>query len=428
MDVLNVVVAAIRSLDLEKRLSPRTNPDIAWFYVFLPAFVGYIIFLAHFLNSHEQIGSIDVYNASLATLIDPQARIEVLVSGVGWAEGPLWVEDASISSNYLLFSETVPNKISKWEEGRGLFTVGKTRLYENSGCKVSPQEYCRSLAEPGSNCLLTTLHKHYTSIVSTVPVELIVCQHGDRALSIFHENGTRTVVADNFRGRQFNSPNDAVWSPEGHLYFTDPPYGLINNETKKITDRQLPFSGIYMIKAEAIREVLRTGQKVDGEKDIRLLHKDMRRPNGLAFSPDYSKLYVANSERADAYWRVFDVTDSGGLANGKVFYNLSDSDYATTLQDSERGQPDGLKVDIFGNLFAAAPGGILIFSGDGDLLGRINLDTCGKSKQCSAQNGKGLDSRMVTNLGFGNNGILYITAEDIVASVVTKTRPARLIN
>jgi gluconolactonase len=429
MDVVRFVVASVQSLDLEKRLSPRRNPEVGWFYVFLPAFVTYIMFLTKFLNARPEVGTIEVFNSSLSSIIDLTAKIEVLVNGTRWAEGPLWVEDAASSANYLLFSETMRNTINKWEEGRGIFTVGKTRLYDRTGCKLNTTEHCTALVEPGSNGLLRTLPTHYPG-VATTPLELVVCQHGDRAISIFHDNGTRTVVTDNFKGRRFNSPNDAVWGPEGNLYFTDPPYGLYtvdnSTSTKKISDRQLPFSGVFMIKAEAIREVLRTGRKVDGEKDVRLVHKDMKRPNGLAFSPDYSKLYVSNSEESDAYWKVFDVTDSGGLSNGAVFFNYTDAvtrngKVGSTREQGDIGHPDGLKIDIFGNMFAAGPGGVFVFSPDGDWLGRIRVDSEGAGVSSSSS------SRIVSNVGFGNNGMLYITASDIVASVKTKTRPMRPI-
>jgi len=131
----------------------------------------------------------------------------------------------------------------------------------------------------------------------------------------------------------------------------------------------------------------------------------MTRPNGIAFSPDFSKLYVSNCDEKSPYWKVFDVLDYGTVTNGKIFY------YGTTLSESDdlKNKPDGLKVDTSGNLFATGPGGVLVFSPDARLLGRLRLD------------------RKASNIEFGDDGFMYITATDAVFRVRTYAKAAKAL-
>lgn len=394
----------LSSLQLGKKLNPSNNPEISWCYLFFPALIGYFYFLAQFLNEKPVIGQVEIYDVSFEQLIYPKyVNIEVISNGSKWSEGPLWIEDEQSSLNYLLYSDTILNRIFRWEEGKGFFTVGKTLLFEHSGCK-SNQSHCDDTYEPGPNGLLRLLPMH-SPPHSAPSIDLLVCQHGERAISLFRENGTRTFVATHFHGRRFNSPNDLVWSPEGHLYFTDPPYGLFNkSKILQKNEKEIPFSGIYMIKADDIKEAVRTGIPT---AETKLLSKDLKRPNGLAFSPDFSKLYVSNAEQKNPIWKVFDVTDNGNLANGKTFFDASDM---FTSGNETFGVPDGFKVDINGNLFASGPGGVIVLSPEGQLIGRYRLD------------------RPVSNVAFGSDGRLYFTASDLVTRAWVKTRPARFLN
>jgi gluconolactonase len=142
-----------------------------------------------------------------------------------------------------------------------------------------------------------------------------------------------------------NSPNDLVYKSDGSLYFTDPPYGLPDGDKDK--KKELDFNGIYRL--------------VSGR--LRVLAKDMTRPNGLAFSPDETVLYVANSDPAKKVWMRYDVNPEGTLSNGKVFFDVT--------KETEDGLPDGMKVDSKGNLYCTGPGGIWIFSPEGKHLGTI---------------------------------------------------------
>jgi gluconolactonase len=389
----------VRSLNLEEKLSPRRNADIIWFYIFLPCVVAYFVILTGFINSKPTIGSIEVYDSSFSALIYPGKEMEIIASELKWAEGPLWVQDEAASLSYLMFSDTVLNRIYKWEDGKGMFTVGKTIYVEGSGCKSDPK-YCDAMYEPGSNGLL---RKDSSSL------DLLVCQHGERAVSLLRENGTRAAVATHFNGSRLNSPNDLVVSPEGHMYFTDPKYGLFD-KSKTLQGEELAHSGVYMIRSEYLQIALQSGEPT---KQVWLMDGTLQWPNGLAFSPDFSKLYVSNSDRTNPVWKVYDVADTGILKNGRVFFDAREL-YQKECTDShaceDYGAPDGMKVDIHGNLFASGPGGVLVISPEGKLLGRFRLD------------------RPVSNVAFGADGRLYITAADLIVRVWIKTKPNRVIS
>ncbi|MFM7858058.1 MAG: SMP-30/gluconolactonase/LRE family protein [Flammeovirgaceae bacterium] len=167
--------------------------------------------------------------------------------------------------------------------------------------------------------------------------------------SIAEPSADFTTLADNYDGKKFNSPNDLVFY-NYDVFFTDPAYGL--EKQMKDPAKQLPFQGVFRITA--------AGQ-------VKLLVDSLTRPNGIGFSPDHKKLYVANSDPEKARWYEFTVNDSLEIIAGKILYD------ATALANSEKGLPDGLKVDKQGNIFATGPGGVWIFNSEGKLLGKIKL-------------------------------------------------------
>jgi len=366
------VLDFVYSLDLEEKLSPRKNVEIIWFYVFFPFFIAYIWILTTYINLKPSIGSIEILDSEFSRLLYPKYNMEVIATGMSWAEGPLWINDENAGIGYLMFSDPITNLIYKWEDGKGMFTVGKTIYSENGGCNQDKQ-FCDSFFMPGANGLMRK---------DSASLDLIVCQHGERAISLFRENGTQSAIATHFKGKRLNSPNDVVFSPDGHLYFTDPPFGLYNKNRSALIGKEIPFSGIYFIARDFLQNAISTGNATEG---IILLDKSMSRPNGLAFSPDYSKLYVSNCDFKDPIIKVFDVSSNGALLNSKVFFNASElyqnesliassesEDCQATNSDSNEtsmscarrkvGCPDGLKVDIHGNVFATGPGGVLVFN------------------------------------------------------------------
>lgn len=270
-----------------------------------------------------------VKNPLIHQIIPENALVEILAVGFEWTEGPLWLP----SENKLIFSDIPSNSIFEWTEN-----VGKKLYLKPSGFTGKKKRE----GEPGSNGLLLNASG-----------ELVLCQHGDRRLAkmeapLSNPKAEFISLADNFEGKKLNSPNDAAFHENGDLYFTDPPYGLEKNvdDPKK----ELDFQGVFKLE--------KTGKVV-------LLTKELSRPNGIAFSPDFTKLYVANSDPNRAIWMVYDVDKNGLLKNGKVFFD------ATEMTKTLKGLPDGLKVHPNGWVFATGPGGVLVFTSQGEHLGTV---------------------------------------------------------
>ncbi len=305
------------------------------------------------------IGKIVRNSPRLDALLDANARIEVLASGFVWSEGPVWVKDGG----YLLFSDVPQNTVFKWSEKEGISVFLKPSGYTGIGGYSN---------EPGSNGL--TLNRKG---------ELVLCEHGDRRVSVMPlSGGGKRTLADSYQGKRFNSPNDVVQHPDGSYYFTDPPYGLPQQEKDPL--RESDVFGVYRIAP-------------DGK--VTLVVSDLTRPNGLAFSPDAKTLYVAQSDPARAVIMAYPVLKEGGLGKGKVFHD------ATPDTKTMKGLPDGLRVDASGNLFATGPGGVRIIAPDGTLLGRIDT------------------GEATANCAFGGDGsVLYLTADGYLCRIQTKTK------
>ena len=180
---------------------------------------------------------------------------------------------------------------------------------------------------------------------------LIACEHGNRRVSRTEKDGAITTLADRYEGKRLNSPNDVVCRRNGDIYFTDPNSVARNNPPDPNGDftAELGFNGVYRVTAAG---------------KLELLTRDVPYPNGLAFSPDEKKLYIANT-RPDKFWMAFDVKSDGTLASGKMFLDVS--------KEPGEGAPDGMKVDQAGNLYATGPGGVLVISPQGKHLGTLQL-------------------------------------------------------
>ena len=195
----------VADLRLGDKLLPWRNAHVAWFWLFLPAFVAYMTLLMHYINAKPFVGSIEVVQpASMKSLFYLHESMEVIAAQSLWAEGPLWVKDETLSVNYLLYSDTIQNRIYKWEEGKGFFTVGRTIHTHSAGCRANAS-YCASMFEPGPNGLIR-VHPRLLSKPSST-IDLIVAQHGERAISLLRENGTRSLIATHYNGMRFNRCN-----------------------------------------------------------------------------------------------------------------------------------------------------------------------------------------------------------------------------
>ncbi|MCC6587224.1 MAG: SMP-30/gluconolactonase/LRE family protein [Bryobacterales bacterium] len=274
--------------------------------------------LATYLSAQQGIVVID---PSFKNLVGGNAKIEKLAGGMKFIEGPVWVGG---TAPYLLFTDIPNNAIMKWTPD------GKMAPFRKP---VFPGKYTEGQFV-GANGL--TLDKQG---------RLVSCEHANRRVARTEKDGKIIVLADRFEGKRLNSPNDGVYRSNGDFYFTDPPYGF----TKEDDDpaKELKFNGVYRIQ--------------NGK--LELLVKDMTRPNGIAFSPDEKRMYIANSDGKRKIWMVYDVAADGKLANGKVLYDAT--------KETADGAPDGLKVDKNGNVWATGPGGIWVFSPAGKVLGKI---------------------------------------------------------
>jgi gluconolactonase len=258
---------------------------------------------------------------SLDRIIPRGATLEKLAGGFQFIEGPVWHPDG-----YLLFSDPNANTIYRWSPEGSVSVFRSKSGY--SGFNIG--EY----HQPGSNGL--TLDRNGL---------LTINEHGNRRVTRLERTGKITVLADQYKGKRLNSPNDLVYRSDGTLYFTDPPFGL----PKAFDDprKELPFSGVYMVK----------------DSQVALLTKELSGPNGIAFSPDERYLYVDNWDLKRKVLMRYDVNADGTIANGKVFYDFT--------KDPEPVALDGIKVDEQGDVYVSAPGGIWILSPSGKALGHI---------------------------------------------------------
>jgi gluconolactonase len=287
-------------------------------------------------------------DAALDQILSTDARLQILKADYfGIAEGPVWI--AQGRTGYLLFSDVGANTIYKWTPD-GMLSV----FMEKSG-------YTGDLAGIGlqgfgvNNGRLYVLNLGSNGIVTDPQGRLIFDASGDRAIVRIEKDGKRTVLADRYEGKRLNRPNDLVLKSDGAIYFSDP--RPANNPLM-----ELPTSAVFLIKDGAIK----------------LLLNDYRTPNGLAFSPDEKYLYVNDTLR-NLIMR-YDVQPDDTIANGRLFIDMN--------EDKAPGNPDGMKVDVRGNVYCMGPEGIWILSPDGKHLGTILLPDIGTNMTFGGADGK----------------------------------------
>ncbi|HVQ76190.1 MAG TPA: SMP-30/gluconolactonase/LRE family protein [Candidatus Binatia bacterium] len=300
---------------------------------------------------------LEAHHPGLHELVAPDAPIDRIAGGLGFTEGPVW------RGRELLFSDIPNTRIARWR-----------RLPE--GPELT------TFATGTSNGL--TLDRHG---------RVIAAEHDGRRVSRIGDDGTRAVLAEQFQGKRLNSPNDIVVRSDGSIYFTDPPYAVRPTTpgttrppgwwTQPIPGKEQPCHGVYRLAPDGT---------------LHLLVGDFALPNGLAFSPDESVLYIDDS--AHKHIRAFDVRPDGALTGSRVLLDMASDD---------PGVPDGLKVDVHGNVFCTGPGGVWVCRPDGTRLGRIVLP------------------ELPANLAWGEDGtVLFLTARTSVYRLPTRTRGALL--
>jgi gluconolactonase len=308
--------------------------------------------------------TIDRLDAAANAIIPAHPALQRIATGFKWTEGPLW-----LPSNQLIFAEIASNSIRIWNPASSSVTIFlQPSGYQGTDPYNGP--------EPGSNAM-----------TFDPAGRLTVAGHAQRDVWRFETmdpHGPITILADTYEGKRLNSPNDLVYRSDGSLYFTDPPYGL-RQQNDADPAKQLPFSGVYRIPAATAHK---PGAPPDSQH-LQLLIKDLPRPNGIAFSPDEKYLYVDNSE-PHMFWMRYTVNPDGSLRDPKLF--------AEAGTYAKHGAPDGMKVDRKGNIYSAGPGGLWIFSPAGKHLATIEIP------------------EVVGNLAWGDadHKTLYITASTSV--------------
>jgi gluconolactonase len=247
------------------------------------------------------------------------AKIERLATGLRWAEGPVWFGDG----RYLLWSDVPNDRILRWDEETGVTAVFR---------------------KPSNNANGNTRDRQG---------RLLTCEHLTRRVTRTEYDGAITVIADRFEGKRLNSPNDVVCRSDGSIWFTDPPFGILGNYEGRLAAQELP-THVYRVDPAAGR--------------IAVVAEEIVRPNGLAFSPDEKTLYVVEAGVSPRLVHAYDVGEGGTRLTRK-----------RALIDAGRGTPDGLKVDVDGNLWIGwgmgehGLDGVAVFDRDGKEIGRIDL-------------------------------------------------------
>jgi len=244
--------------------------------------------------------------------------IERLYTGTRWGEGPVWFG----GGRYLLWSDIPNNRILKWEEETG--AVSDFRKPSNFGNGNTRDTQGR----------------------------LVTCEHGGRRVTRTEHDGAITVLADSYNGKRLNSPNDVVVSRDGAVWFTDPPFGILGYYEGEKAEPELPQC-VY---------------RLDPSGKLAVVADDIPGPNGLAFSPDESKLYIVASRANPREILAYDVIDGTSIANGRTLINAGPG-----------GTPDGFRVDVEGNLWCgwgmgtAELDGVRVFTKEGQAIGHIHL-------------------------------------------------------
>lgn len=285
-------------------------------------------------------------------LIVGSAALDQLYTGCRWAEGPVWFDDLQC----LLFSDIPSQRILRW--AADAVGGGSTSSFRQ------PSNFANGQTRDRQGRLIT-------------------CEHGLRRVVRTEHDGVQTVLADSYQGKRLNAPNDVVVHADGSIWFTDPTYGILSDYEGFQADPEQPVRGVY---------------RIDGESGaITCVVDDFCQPNGLAFSPDHSKLFVADSGMSHdgskpRHIRAFDITGTK-LCNDRIFAVI------------DAGVPDGLRVDITGNIWSSAADGIHCFAPDGHRLGKI------------------LVPETVANLCFGGprRNRLFITATTSLYAIYTTT-------
>lgn len=283
----------------------------------------------------------DIRDPRFLDCVVTSAGLEEIADNCRWTEGPVWFAE----HNLLLFSDIPNERILRWVPGQGVSAFREPSNFANGHTRDRQGR-------------------------------LVSCEHGTRRVTRTEPDGSVTVLADSFEGKRLNSPNDVVVKSDGSVWFSDPTYGILSD-----------YEGFRAEPEQAARNVFRLDPQ---SGQLSAVISDFTQPNGLCFSPDESRLYVAESggshdATVPSVIRVFDV-HGDTVSGGSVFCTL------------DSGIPDGIRCDTNGNVWSSAGDGVHVFSPQGELLGKIRVP------------------QRVSNLTFGGprRNRLFITATSSV--------------
>ena len=287
--------------------------------------------------------TIEIHDDRFTSIVDQTVSLNVVASNFDFIEGPIW----NHIDNHLIFSDMPGNKMRKWtsENGIEIFrepsNMANGNAYDNQG-------------------------------------RLVTCEHATSQVTRTEKDGTISILASKYDNKELNSPNDIIVSSNNTIYFTDPSFGRMEYYGVP-REPELDYRGVY---------------RIDPDGTLTLLADDFDQPNGLCLSMDESKLFVNDTMRN--HIRVFDITSNGSLINGNVW---------ATLNGTEDGVADGMKIDNNQNLYSCGPGGIHVFNSDSTLLGIIKTP------------------EHVANFIWGEKDLktLFITASTSLYSIPVKT-------
>ena len=260
----------------------------------------------------------DILDPTFKPCLISHARVERLWTGARWSEGPAWFA----AGRYLIWSDIPNNRMMRWDETDGSVSVFRLPSNNSNGNTVDAQG------------------------------RLVSCEHLARRVTRTEHDGSITVIADSYQGKRLNSPNDVVVKSDGSIWFTDPPYGILIDYEGARAESEIGACYVYRVDPD-------TG-------DIRVVADDYVKPNGLAFSPDESLLYIADTGvshdvNGPRHIRRHAVAADGSLSGGEVFAECS------------AGLFDGFRLDREGRIWASSAEGVQCLSPDGEHIGRIRI-------------------------------------------------------
>lgn len=407
--IVKFLFSYIQSLRLGDKLSPKKNPEIAWFYIFLPSFFFYLSFLLFYFNNKPKVGILQVQSPVFNTIFPKGSKPELLASNFKYVGGLAFLPEDGSGHSFLI-SDLIEDKIYKWEEGKGFFTIGKSSFANKIGCSLyqlynqTYENSCSDLVYPGVSGFL-----EYNLPTSSMKKSYLATTSGDRSIILFGESndkeGDKLYLLNQYKGKKFNTLSSLTFDSDGNLFFLDSLYGYstkikdnnnINNDNNNYNNiKIMNSSGLYMIKKDILNHIILHTEKIKtnttgiitsllkSSNFIKLINNDLdSNLNGLAFSPEFSKIYIGSNENNIPIIYSYDMNDNYLLNNKQILFNYhqiyidtcKQYKLLTNLNDCNNiTMINKILTDLDGNIYIGGSRGILVLNSKGDILGEIIL-------------------------------------------------------